>query len=94
MNNRNFVATGDLSNANYLDEGDLGPEGIVFIPAKDSPSDEPLLVVANEISGTTTVYEIEASCGDDGDDDDDEDDDGRRLARRCRPPTSLGYSRG
>ncbi|NVJ61162.1 MAG: alkaline phosphatase [Gammaproteobacteria bacterium] len=38
--------------------GDLGPEGMVFIPASISPNQQPLLVVANEVSGTTTIYQI------------------------------------
>ena len=50
-NNRDFtVATEEA--------GDLAPEGIVFVPAADSPTGAPLLLVANEFSGTTTVWEV------------------------------------
>jgi hypothetical protein len=38
--------------------GDLGPEDIVFIPASDSPSGEPLLLVSNEVSGTLAVFSV------------------------------------
>lgn len=54
--NRNFSA----SNAEIaLGEGDdLGPESLLFIDKKDSPDKDALLVVANEVSGTTSVYRI------------------------------------
>lgn len=41
--------------------GDLGPEGLTFVPAEQSPNGKPLLVVANEISGTTAVLQINLS---------------------------------
>lgn len=39
--------------------GDLGPEGMLFIPANQSPVKKPLLVVANEISGTTSIWRLD-----------------------------------
>jgi len=38
--------------------GDRGPEGLVVIPAAKSPNGKPMLVVSNEISGTTALFEI------------------------------------
>jgi hypothetical protein len=40
------------------DIGDLGPEGLVFVPAKKSPNGQPLLIVGNEVSGTTAVLQL------------------------------------
>ena len=39
--------------------GDLGPEGLTFISAEDSPNGEPLLAVSNEVSGSTTLFAID-----------------------------------
>ncbi|MBC7776556.1 MAG: choice-of-anchor I family protein [Phycisphaerae bacterium] len=38
--------------------GDLGPEGVLFIPKAESPNQRDLLVVSNEISGTISIFEI------------------------------------
>ncbi len=49
-------------------DGDVGPEGMTFIPADESPNGEALLAVANEVSGTTTLYEITEDNGSSGPD--------------------------
>lgn len=51
-------------------EGDIGPEGLQFIAADESPNGKPMLAVANEESNTTTLYEISDNTitGTDGDD--------------------------
>ena len=41
-----------------VDAGDLGPEGIKFVEAKASPTGTPILIVGNEVSGTTRFYRI------------------------------------
>lgn len=55
VTNRDFSVNieDDLANA-----GDLAPEGFKFVAADDSPTENALLIVGNEVSGTTTVYEV------------------------------------
>ena len=49
-----------LNPANNTTPGsyDVSPEGMVFVPAAASPNAKPMLIVANELSGTTTMYEV------------------------------------
>ncbi len=61
INNRNFTAASVDKKGNYKEPskaGDLAPESIKFIAAKDSAIGVPLLLVANEVSGSTSVYKI------------------------------------
>ena len=50
--------TDEPSNENLAKMGDLGPEGLKFVPAAKSPTGQPLLIVGNEVSGTTAIYEV------------------------------------
>jgi len=57
LNTREDWTTADPSTV-LATSGDLGPEGLVFIAPEDSPNGEALLVIGNEVSGTTAVYQI------------------------------------
>lgn len=57
INNRDFTGAPEAGTA-----GDLAPEGLIFIPAAKSPTGENLLAVANEVSGTTTLYRIDVNA--------------------------------
>ncbi len=52
FNNRDFSAP-------IEEAGDLGPEGFAFIPAEESPNGEAILAVGNEVSGTTSLFQVD-----------------------------------
>lgn len=66
VNNRDFSVAFDLDEdgdpaptpEQVIAVGDLAPEGLTFISVTDSPNAQSLLVVANEVSGSTTIYEV------------------------------------
>ena len=62
INTRNFAVATGLAGA-----GDLGPEGVSFVAAADSPTGKALLLVAHEISGTLAIYEVSPVCDTPGD---------------------------
>ena len=53
MTSRNFAGDPEAGTA-----GDLAPEGMRFIAADESPNGKPMLAVAYEVSGSTTLYEV------------------------------------
>ncbi len=62
INSRDFTVVKPGESAESLRKaGDLGPEGLAFVPARQSPNNKPLLIVGNEVSGTTAVYQIDAT---------------------------------
>lgn len=50
FNNREFTGSGVGP--------DSGPEVVRFVDAKDSPTNVPLLVIANEVTGTVTLFQL------------------------------------
>ena len=56
INTRDFTLAPDGPATN-----DVGAEGVAFIAAEDSPNGQNLIVVGNEVSGTTVIYSIDIS---------------------------------
>ena len=54
LNNRDFSVEDVTTSA----VGDLGVEDIRYIPVDDSPVDVPLVLTANEVSGTVTIFAV------------------------------------
>lgn len=58
VNNRNYETTDLKAAVENGTSGDLAPEGIRFVSAENSPTGKPIIIVASEVSGSTTIYEI------------------------------------
>ena len=53
---RSYLNTSTVSGSSQ--SGDVGPEGLSFVPAAQSPSGFALVLTANEISGTVSIFEV------------------------------------
>ncbi|MEM1218395.1 MAG: choice-of-anchor I family protein [Bacteroidota bacterium] len=53
-----YINTRDVN----TEGGDLGPEDIKHIAASESPNGKHLLVVANEVSATVSIFEMDLNC--------------------------------
>jgi hypothetical protein len=67
LERQNSILVYDISNPStpefvqyYMSEkdGDISPEGMVFVPASESPNGENLLIVSYEVSGSTSIYKV------------------------------------
>ena len=56
INTRDFTVTPGAGTLSTI--GDLGPEGILFVPRNESPNGKDMLIVSNEISGTVAMFQI------------------------------------
>lgn len=63
INSRDFETvistTEDDGDTLVVTGGDVAPEGMVFIPAAQSKAGKPMLLIANEVSGTVSAVTIE-----------------------------------
>lgn len=56
-----YISSTDWAGAQYSmlkPAGNISPEGILFIEAKNSPTKKPLVIVSYEVSGTVAIFEL------------------------------------
>jgi len=53
-----YINTRNFSGSELKNMGDLGPEGLFAVEGSASPTKRPLIFVANEVSGTISVFEF------------------------------------
>ncbi|GLP96457.1 choice-of-anchor I family protein [Paraferrimonas sedimenticola] len=53
------VDDGEILEGDPSVAGDLGPEGMKFVPAMYSMTGKPLLIIGSEVSGTTSIYQLD-----------------------------------
>lgn len=59
FNNRNFDEPAQLDDdSTNPAAGDMGIEDITFVSADDSPNGQPMLITANEVSGTVSFFQL------------------------------------
>ncbi len=70
VNNRNFALDpGEVCEKDRpqgpecLRVGDLEPEGVLFIPASESPNRAPLVVLTHEVSDSVTLFRVDQLAG-------------------------------
>lgn len=56
VNSRDFSVVVANNPAALAAVVELGPEGLIWVDADDSPNGSPLLIVSNEINGSVTIY--------------------------------------
>lgn len=62
INNRDFSVDYDEDNPPAPGEaGDLGAEGVAFVSEADSLTGRPQVIVGNEVSGSTTVFDVDVT---------------------------------
>lgn len=58
INSRDFSVAVANNPASLAAVVELGPEGILYVDANDSPNGLPLLIMSNEINGSVTIYQV------------------------------------